>query len=102
MKKIIVLFAAVVFFATVGFAKEVTLLMDWFPQGNQSGFWQAQLDNQYHKDLKITIKPGGPKVRTTTATAAGQVEFGTAGADSVMSANAKGSQLYWESHIGKG
>ena len=93
MKKIIVLFAAVVFFATVGFAKEVTLLMDWFPQGNQSGFWQAQLDNQYHKDLKITIKPGGPKVRTTTATAAGQVEFGTAGADSVMSANAKGANL---------
>ena len=93
MKKIISLIAAVTFFATTGLAKEVTLLMDWFPQGNQSGFWQAQLDNEHHKDLKIIIKPGGPKVRTTTATAAGQVEFGTAGADSVMSANAKGANL---------
>ena len=53
-------------------AKEVTLLMDWFPQGNQSVYWQAMLDNDDH-DLKINIKPGGPKVRTTTAVASGQV-----------------------------
>ena len=48
MKKIIALIAAIAFFATIGLAKQkVTLLMDWFPQGNQSGFWQAQFDNQY-------------------------------------------------------
>ena len=48
-------------FATTVQAKEVTLLMDWFPQGNQSVFWQAMLDNDEH-DLKIIVKPGGPGV----------------------------------------
>ena len=94
MKKIIALIAAIAFFATIGLAKQkVTLLMDWFPQGNQSGFWQAQLDNQYHDDLEITVKPGGPKVRTTIAVASGQVEFGLNGSDSVMMANSKGAKL---------
>ncbi|MDC0229952.1 ABC transporter substrate-binding protein [Deltaproteobacteria bacterium] len=94
MKKIISLFATVVFLASVAYAKEkVTLLMDWFPQGNQSGFWQAQFDNQYHGDVEIIVKPGGPKVRTTTAVASGQVEFGLNGSDSVMSANSKGAKI---------
>lgn len=79
-------------FATVVQAKEVTLLMDWFPQGNQSVYWQAMLDNDDH-DLKINIKPGGPKVKTTTAVASGQVEFGLNGSDSVMMANSKGAGL---------
>ena len=38
MKKIFAILATVVFLTTVGivnvYAKEVTLLMDWFPQGN--------------------------------------------------------------------
>jgi len=73
-------------------AKEVTLLMDWFPQGNQSVFWQAMLDNDNYK-LKINVKPGGPKVSTTAAVASGQVEFGLNGSDSVMQANSKGAGL---------
>ena len=94
MKKIISLIAAIAFFATIGLAKQkVTLLMDWFPQGNQSGFWQAQFDNQYHDDLEIIIKSGGPKVNTTTAVASGQVEFGLQASDSVMLANSKGAGL---------
>ena len=94
MMKILSLFAAVVLLASAAYAKEkVTLLMDWFPQGNQSGFWQAQFDNQYHDDVEIIVKPGGPKVRTTTAVASGQVEFGLNGSDSVMSANAKGAKI---------
>ena len=94
MKKIIALIAAIAFFATIGLAKQkVTLLMDWFPQGNQSGFWQAQFDNQYHDDLEIIIKSGGPKVNTTTAVASGQVEFGLQASDSVMLANSKGAGL---------
>ena len=92
MKKLIALFS-VILLAGASYAKEVTLLMDWFPQGNQSGYWQAQFDNEYHDDVKITIKAGGPKVRTTTAVASGQVEFGLNGSDSVMMANAKGAGL---------
>ena len=94
MNKILSLIAVIVLSTTTVFAKQkVTLLMDWFPQGNQSGFWQAQFDNQYHTDLEIIVKSGGPKVNTTTAVASGQVEFGLQASDSVMLANAKGAGL---------
>ena len=93
MKKVIALIAALGLATAVYAKKEVTLLMDWFPQGNQSGFWQAQFDNQYHDDVKIIIKTGGPKVNTTTAVASGQVEFGLQASDSVMLANSKGAGL---------
>ena len=92
MKKLLAFFSVILMAGSL-YAKEVTLLMDWFPQGNQSGYWQAQFDNQYHDDVKITIKAGGPKVKTTTAVASGQVEFGLNGSDSVMMANAKGAGL---------
>ena len=87
---------SVVFFMSVGLAsaaKEVTLLMDWIPQGNQSGYFQAQFDNQYHDDVKIVIKSGGPKINTTAQVAAGSVEFGLQASDSVMMANSKGAKL---------
>tara|TARA_B100001250_G_scaffold304836_1_gene266742 strand:+ start:19748 stop:20686 length:939 start_codon:yes stop_codon:yes gene_type:complete len=91
MKSFLVGLVAMVF-ATTASAKEVTLLMDWFPQGNQSVFWQAMLDNDEH-DLKIIVKPGGPGINTAAMTAAGSVEFGLQGSDSVMSANGKGAGL---------
>ena len=93
MKKILISLIVLTFAFPIFAKDKVTLLMDWFPRGNQSGFWQAQLDNQYHDDLEITVKPGGPKVRTTTAVASGQVEFGLNGSDSVMMANSKGTKL---------
>ena len=92
MKKILISLVAFVF-TTGAFAKEVTLLMDWFPQGNQSGYWQAEFDNRYHTDVTIKVKAGAPKVNTTTAVASGQVEFGLQSSDSVMLANAKGAGL---------
>ena len=55
--------AVALLFAATAQAKEVTLLMDWFPQGNQSVFWQAMLDNDEH-DLKINVKAGGPGINT--------------------------------------
>ena len=86
------LIVATILYASILTAKEVTLLMDWFPQGNQSVFWQAMLDNDEH-DLKINVKAGGPGVKTTQAVATGQVEFGLNGSDSVMMANSKGTGL---------
>ena len=97
MNKLISFLVVLVLSTTMfGFAnakQKVTLLMDWFPQGNQSGYWQAQFDNQYHDDLEIIVKSGGPKVNTTTAVASGQVEFGLQASDSVMLANSKGAGL---------
>ena len=97
MKKLISFLVVLIFsttmFGIVNAKQKVTLLMDWFPQGNQSGYWQAQFDNQYHDDLEIVVKSGGPKVNTTSAVASGQVEFGLQASDSVMLANSKGAGL---------
>ena len=96
MRKLVSFLSVLVLSTTMvgyAYAKEVTLLMDWFPQGNQSGYWQAQFDNEYHDDVKIVVKSGGPKVNTTAQVAAGQVEFGLQASDSVMLANAKGAGL---------
>ena len=49
-------------FATTAQAKDVTLLMDWFPQGNQSVFWQAQFDTKFNADMKIKAQVGGSKL----------------------------------------
>ena len=92
MKKLLAFFSVILMAGSL-YAKEVTLLMDWFPQGNQSGYWQAQFDNQYHDDVKITIKSGGPKINTTAAVASGQAEFGLQASDSVMLAISKGAGL---------
>ena len=90
----ILTFLVVTFMAVgVASAKEVTLLMDWFPQGNQSGYYQAQFDNQYHDDVKIIVKSGGPSINTTAQVAAGSVEFGLQASDSVMMANSKGAKI---------
>lgn len=91
MKRLLLALVAMTFAMAIS-AKEVTLLMDWFPQGNQSVFWQAMLDNDKH-DLKINIKAGGPGIKTAQVVAAGQVEFGLNGSDSVMMANSKGAGL---------
>ena len=60
MRKLLLSLVAIVFAAGLH-AKEVTLLMDWFPQGNQSGFWQAQFDNKYHDDVKNQNQVRWPK-----------------------------------------
>ena len=91
--KLLSTIVAMLFFATSVQAKEVTLLMDWFPQGNQSVFWQAQFDTKFSADLKIKVKPGGPKVNTAAMVASGQADFGLQGSDSVMQANSKGAGL---------
>jgi len=91
--KLLSTIVAMLFFATSVQAKEVTLLMDWFPQGNQSVFWQAQFDTKFSADLKIKVKSGGPKINTAAAVASGQADFGLQGSDSVMQANSKGAGL---------
>ncbi len=91
--KLLSTIVAMLFFATSVQAKEVTLLMDWFPQGNQSVFWQAQFDTKFNADLKIKVKSGGPKINTAAAVASGQADFGLQGSDSVMQANSKGAGL---------
>ena len=74
--------------------KPVRLLMNWFAQPDQSGFWQAQIDDPgKDKGLKITTTQGGPKIQTIPQVAAGQAEFGVSNADDLLLARLRGAPV---------
>jgi NitT/TauT family transport system substrate-binding protein len=74
--------------------KPVRLLMNWFAQPDQSGFWQAQLDDAgKDKGLKISTTQGGPKIQTIPQVAAGQAEFGVSNADDLLLARLRGAPV---------
>ena len=74
--------------------RQVRLLMGWFAQADQSGYWQAQIDHASNdKGIKITTLAGGPKIQTIPQVAAGQAEFGVANADDVLLARLRGAPV---------
>lgn len=74
--------------------KEVRLLMGWFAQADQSGFWQAQMDDAgKDKGIKITTLQGGPKIQTIPQVASGQAEFGVGNADDILLARLRGAPV---------
>ena len=74
--------------------KQVRLLMGWFAQADQSGYWQAQIDDAgKDKGLKITTLAGGPKIQTIPQVLAGQAEFGVGNADDIMLARLRGAPV---------
>ena len=74
--------------------KEVWLLMNWFAQANQSGYWQAQIDTAGQANgIKISTLQGGPKIQTIPQVAAGQAEFGLGNADDVLLARLRGAPV---------
>ena len=84
MKKInlciLILFISFKVYAT----EEIKLSLDWFPQAEHGGFFQA-IANGYYEDvgLNVEIIPGGPGVNTKAMLMADQVTFnlgGSAGA----------------------
>jgi NitT/TauT family transport system substrate-binding protein len=74
--------------------KPVRLLTNWFAQADQSGYWQAMLDDAGRdKGLKITTLQGGPKIQTIPQVAAGQAEFGVGNADDLLLARLRGAPV---------
>ncbi len=81
---------------TPSLAKDASarLLMNWFGQANQSGYWQAQLNHANAEGgLKIETLPGGPRIQTIPQVAAGEAEFGMADADDVLVARQMGAPV---------
>ena len=74
-----------------GSTEKATLLMNWFAQAEQGGYWQAQAAQTGKKDgLDIEVKQGGPQIQTIPQVASGQADFGIAQADELMLAKAEG------------
>ncbi len=64
--------------------EKIKLSLDWFPQAEHGGFFQAIAKGYYFDEgLEVEIVPGGPGVNTKAMLMAGQVKFnigGSAGA----------------------
>src|SRR5688572_21688134 len=54
----------------------VTFTVNWYPQAEHGGVFQAKADGLYEKHgLDVTIRPGGPQVNIHQLLAAGQTDF---------------------------
>ncbi|MBX5469546.1 MAG: ABC transporter substrate-binding protein [Thermoleophilaceae bacterium] len=74
-----------------GKTENVTLLMNWFAQAEQGGYWQAQAaDTGKSQGISIKVLQGGPQIQTIPQVAAGKADFGVAQADELMLARAEG------------
>lgn len=72
-------------------ATNVSLLMNWFPEPETGGFYQAAatgIDAQH--GVKFKVLPGGPQVQTIPQVASGQAQFGVSNADQILLARAQG------------
>lgn len=54
----------------------VSYTLNWYPQAEHGGFFQAKADGLYERcGLDVTIRPGGPQVNIHQLLAAGQTDF---------------------------
>ena len=80
------LFTFITFFLTINLhaADNIKLSLDWVPQGEHGGYFQAIAKGYYaDQNIEVEIIPGGPSVNTKAMLMADQVEFnigGSAGA----------------------
>jgi len=75
-------------------AEKVTIALNWVPEPEFGGIYQAQIDKTYQKNgLDVTIKPGGVGAPTWQRVASGQVEFAVSAADDVIIAQSNGGDV---------
>lgn len=69
----------------------VTVALNWYPEPEFGGFYQALLDGTYARaGLEVTILPGGPGAPVLEQLAAGKVQVAISGADDLLLRRAKG------------
>jgi NitT/TauT family transport system substrate-binding protein len=74
-----------------GGSKNATLLMNWFAQAEQGGYWQAEAQNLGKSNgVSVKVLQGGPQIQTIPQVAAGKADFGVAQADEILLAREKG------------
>ena len=89
-------FIAAALIAAAGWAQEkkltpVTYTLNWYPQAEHGGLFQAKADGTYEQaGLDVTIKPGGPQINVHQLLAAGQTDFIMGTAMRTLNAQAQG------------
>ncbi len=65
------------------------MLMDWLPEGEQGGYWQAGLDTaKATQGVTINVAGGGPSINSIPQVAAGSYDYGLAYSDEILRARA--------------
>lgn len=77
-----------------GEVQETELLMNWFAQAEQGGYWQADAEDLAADDgVNITVRQGGPQIQTIPQVASGEADFGIAQGDELLLARAEGAPV---------
>jgi NitT/TauT family transport system substrate-binding protein len=72
----------------------VQVLLDWKPEPEFGGFYQAQIGGAFAKEnLDVTLKSAGEGAPTWQLLAAGKCDFATTAADQVLIARAKDADI---------
>jgi NitT/TauT family transport system substrate-binding protein len=72
----------------------IKLALNWVPEPEFGGFYAARESGAYKKaGFAVEIQGGGAGVPVVQMVAAGQVDFGIAGADEVITARARGADV---------
>jgi NitT/TauT family transport system substrate-binding protein len=80
--------------ADPGGAAHIKLALNWVPEPEFGGFYAARDGGAYKKaGIDVEIQGGGAGVPVVQMVAAGQVDFGVAGADEVLTARARGADV---------
>lgn len=71
--------------------QEVGVLMNWFAQAEQGGYWQADAESLGRdQGVDLNVRQGGPQIQTIPQVAAGEAKFGIAQADELLLARSEG------------
>jgi NitT/TauT family transport system substrate-binding protein len=74
--------------------KKVTLLLDWYPEAENAGYFYALMHGLYRQaGLDVQIFPIGPNASVEPQVALGKYDFGLGSSDQVLIARARGIPL---------
>jgi NitT/TauT family transport system substrate-binding protein len=92
---------------SAGGANDFTLVLPWYADPEGGGFFAAQAEGLYqHKNLNVTLQPGGPQVSATQLVAAGRAQVGFTDAAGIVQAREQGipivaiGALYQDNPVG--
>ncbi|MGA1632877.1 MAG: ABC transporter substrate-binding protein [Phycisphaerales bacterium] len=73
---------------------KVAVQLNWVPEPEFGGFWQAQLDGHFDRaGLEVELLAGGPAVPAAQLVASGKVPFGVVSGGEMLAINDQGGEL---------
>lgn len=79
---------------TKGEPAAVTLQLNWFPEPQFGGFYEAERNGAFaERRLDVTVRAGGPDLSPVQIVAAGGAEFGLCSADELLIARSRGADV---------